>query len=340
MCACAIDIGTCNIVSARQDSNGGIQIKSVRDAFLDVDNDPSIRSMLSLSKINFIESEEKLYLIGDASVTIANIFKRNVRRPMSKGILSPGEAESERIMLLLMESVLGKAQIKDEICYYSVPSNPVDKTLDIVYHRAMLSKLLSQLNYKPLSMVEGAAIIYSNCAKEQFSGIGCSFGSGMTNIALLYQTVIGMTFSVVNSGDWIDESVARATGNTKGKIQFLKEKGINLMDPNEGDPKNTREREALVIYYKSLILKVLESIKAEFEKHKGGISLPNSIPIILSGGSSLPKGFKELFEAGFNTIKHKLDIPVSEIRMATSPLNSVAEGLLVAALNYNEGTHK
>ena len=334
MCSCGLDIGTCFLVSAKQDDNGQVQLKSIRDAFLDMDNESSVKNLLKMSKVNFIETEDKLYIVGDDALVLANMFKREARRPLSKGVISPGELEAEKILLILLENVIGKAVIPGEICFFSVPGNPSDRNADVVYHQAMFSKLIGSLGYKPIALNEAAAIVYSNAAKEQFSALAISHGAGLINVALLYQTVVGMSFSIHNSGDWLDESAARATGTTASRIQAIKEKGLDLMNPEEGDVKNLREREALVIYYKSLILRVLDSIKNEFNKRSGSIELPHSIPIILSGGTSLPKGFKDLFEIGFNTIKDKFPIPVSEIRMASDPLNAVAQGLLVAALNH------
>ena len=331
------DVGTCFLVGAGQDSNNQIQLKTIRDAFIDMDNEPQTKTMLGMSKVDFIEAGEKLYIIGDSAVTLANIFKREARRPLSKGIIAPGELEAEKILLVLLENILGRARVQNETCFYSVPGNPIDRDMDVVYHQAMFSKLIASLGYDPKALNEAAAIAYSNAAKEQFSALAISFGAGMVNIALMYQTLVGMAFSITNSGDWLDESVAKATGSTASRIQSIKEKGVNLMDPNDGDPKTLREREALVIYYKSLILRVLDSIKNEFIKRRGSIELPNSIPIILSGGTSLAKGFRDLFETGFNTVKDKFPIPISEIRMATDPLNSVAQGLLVAAMNFDEG---
>ena len=75
-------------------------------------------------------------------------------------------------------------------------------------------------------------------------------------------------------------------------------------------------------------------------KRRGTIELPCSLPMIISGGTALAKNFKEFFEQAFNTVKAKFPIPVSEVRLATSPLNAVAEGLLVAALNHDEGQQK
>jgi hypothetical protein len=305
-----------------------------------MENEPQTKSLLKMSSVDFIEAGEKVYVIGDSAVTMANIFKKEARRPLSRGVIAPGELEAEKILLVLIENILGKAINPGEICFYSVPAAPVDHNIDIVYHQAMFSKLIGSLGYKPVALNEAAAISYSNAAKEQFSSLAISMGAGMINVCLMFKTMIGMAFSIQNSGDWLDESVAKATGSTASRIQTIKEKGVNLMDPNGGDPKTLREREALVIYYKSLILRALDTIKNEFNKHQGSIELPNSVPIILSGGTSLAKGFKDLFEAGFNTVKDKFPIPISEIRMATDPLNAVAQGLLVAAMNYGQSIGK
>jgi Ethanolamine utilization protein EutJ (predicted chaperonin) len=330
----AIDIGTCNLVSAIQDDNRQIQIKTIRDAFLDMENDSQVKSMLKMSKVDMIEAGEKIYVLGDSALVMANIFKRNVRRPLKSGVISPGELEAEKILMILIENILGRAAVQGEICYYSVPAVPVDKEMDIIYHQAMFSKMIGSLGYKPVAMTEAAAIVYSNAAKEQFSAIAMSFGAGQVNVVLMYQAIIGVAFSILNSGDWIDESAARATGSQITRIQAIKEKGIDLLNPEDGDPKTLREREAITIYYKSLALRVLDVLKNEFIKKQATIELPHAIPIILSGGTSKAKNFKEFFEQAFNTVRANMPIPISEIRYATDQLNAVAQGLLVAALNY------
>ena len=340
MCACGVDIGTCFLVSAKQDNNRQIQLKSIRDAFLDMENEPQTKNLLNLSKVSFIEATDKVYVIGNDALTMANIFKREARRPLQRGVISPGELEAEKILLVLIENILGRAVVQNETCFYSVPGAPIDRDMDVVYHQAMFSKLVGSLGYKPVALNEAAAISYSNAAKEQFSSLSLSFGAGMVNACLMYKTMIGMAFSISRGGDFIDESAAKATGTTAARIQSIKEKGVNLLDPNDGDPKTFREREAICIYYKSLALYALDSIKNEFLKRQASIELPHAIPLIISGGTSLARNFKEFFEAAFNSVKDKFPIPISEIRMATDPLNAVAQGLLVAALNFEEGQSK
>jgi hypothetical protein len=158
-------------------------------------------------------------------------------------------------------------------------------------------------------------------------------GAGMTNTALVYRTIVGMNFSVSKCGDWLDSSAATAVGKTATQIMTIKEKGINLLNPEDGDPKYIREREALIVYYRNLIHYVIDSIKKEFKKSNGSIELPDSIPWIISGGTAKAKNFLEFFKQEFDKVKDGFPINISEIRMANDPLNDVAKGLLIAAMN-------
>jgi hypothetical protein len=334
--AVGLDIGTANFVSARQTDNAQIQTKSIRDVFIDIEADGQIKQMLKLSGMSFIEipEEERIYVIGDPALSLANVFKREVRRPLSKGVLSPGEGESaEKIIKLLLNEILGKAQVQNELCFFSVPAQPLDKSVDVFYHEKMFEKILKSLNYLPQKLNEACAIVFSDAAKEQFTAIGISFGAGLVNVALVYRTVIGMEYSVAGSGDFIDSSSALATGRTASYIMALKEKGVNLIRPDEGDPRTVREREAISIYYKSLIMRVLESFKSEFIRKNPSMDLSQGIPIIIGGGTALAGNFLELFKESFESIRSRFPVPVTEIRLVPNPLACVSTGLLVAALN-------
>jgi hypothetical protein len=106
----------------------------------------------------------------------------------------------------------------------------------------------------------------------------------------------------------------------------VKEKGIDLNNPT------SREQEALAFYYKNLVEYVLDQIALQFKAVEGRFSLPKPIPIIVSGGTSLAGGFLEFFTGVFEKKRKKFPIQVSEIRAASDPLNAVAHGLLVQAL--------
>ena len=81
----------------------------------------------------------------------------------------------------------------------------------------------------------------------------------------------------------------------------------------------------------------MESRSVPIVKKQASINLPYAIPIILSGGTSKAGNFLKLFQEGFKeAMKDRFPIQISEIRMAEDPLNAVAQGLLVAALNFSE----
>jgi len=334
--ALGVDIGTCFLVCAKKDPknpDAEASVKSIRDAFIDIEADQSVINMLKMSNTSYVHEGDTIYIIGESALSMANLFKREARRPMSKGIIAPGELAAEKILLILLKSIMGTPTVDSETVYYSIPAKPLDRDTEILYHEAVFKKLIESLGYKATSMNEAAAIVYANCASEGFTAIASSFGAGMVNTSLLFQTMVGMSFSVSRSGDWIDESAAKAVGSTATRLMAIKEKGVNLLDPLEGDPKYLREREAIVVYYRNLIHYVIDSIKKEFKKDNSKIELPESIPWVISGGTSKAKNFLEFFKAEFNKVKDTFPISISEIRLAQDQLNDVAKGLLIAAMN-------
>lgn len=320
-----LDVGTMNIVSARRTPKG-VETARIRDSFLDLPLES--KKMLRLSKVSYTEKEGEILILGDAAMEMANVFGREARRPLSGGLVSSTEVDSLEVLGLLVRNVLGDPKEKGEHCYFSVPAAPVDVAgRDIVYHKGVFERIVEECGYTPHAGNEAMAIIFAEAARENFSGIALSFGSGMTNVSLSINTVEGLAFSVARGGDWIDAGVAKSVGSTQARICALKEKGINLTRTSD-----SREHEALVYYYRNLIEYVLDTIAAQFKLTQGRFSLPNPIPIIVSGGTSRPEGFLEFFNQVFEKKRKKFPIDVSEIRAASDPLNAVAQGLLIQAL--------
>lgn len=331
-----LDIGTAFLVCASKDpanENGQVEVKSIRDAFLDIEAESSVLTMLKMSNTSYIQEGDNVYIIGEPALSMANLFKREARRPLSQGVISAGELDAEKMLVALLRNILGEPSVENECVYYSVPAKPIDRDMDVVYHEAMFRKIIESMGFKATSMNEAAAIAYSNCAEDGFTALTSSFGAGMVNTALVYQTMIGMAFSVARSGDYIDSNAAKAVGSTATRIMSVKEKGVNLLDPSEGNPKFEREREAIVVYYRNLIRYVIDSIKKEFRKDNNKIELPDEIPWVISGGTAKAKNFLEFFQQEFEKERDSFPIGISEIRMANDPLNDVAKGLLVVAMN-------
>lgn len=324
-----IDIGTMNIVSARRTGADKVETSRVRDAFLDLD--AGAKKMLKLSGVNFIDrGEDGIIVVGDAALEMANVFGREARRPLSQGLIAAGELDALDILAVMIKNLLGEPSVAGECCFYSVPAAPVDEDRDIVYHKGVFERIITECGFSALPSNEAMAIIYAETAKEGFSGLAISFGSGMCNVSLAVNGIDGLMFSVAQGGDWIDAGAAKATGSTQSRMCSLKERGFDLLAPK------SREEEALALYYKSLIEYCLDNIAKEFAKIKDRFALPRPIPIVVSGGTALAGNFLPFFQQTFESKRKRFPVEVSEIRMATDPLNAVARGLLIQAIQETE----
>jgi hypothetical protein len=223
---------------------------------------------------------------------------------------------------------LGEPKKPGEKCCYSVPAAALDVIgSDVTYHSAILKKIITELGYLAEPSNEAQAIIYSECREENFSGLGISFGSGMTNVCLSYNAMSALEFSVGRGGDWVDSGAARAVNTTAAKICSIKEGGADIANPTSG----AREEEAIALFIQTLIDYTINNIIQHFSKVRSEILVPKAIPIIVSGGTSLAKGFLGKFQAQFELSRAKFPVQISEIRAARDPMTSVATGLLILA---------
>jgi len=318
-----LDIGTMNLVAARE-SGSGVETKRMRDAFLDLPL--TAKKVLKLSGADYIESENEILLLGDQAMELAALFGREARRPLSAGLVSAGEMQGLDVLGFMIKHIIGEPK-KDEVCYYSVPAAPIDDpSRDVIYHKMVFERILTEQGYDAYPSNEAMAIVYSEAAKDNFSALSFSFGSGMTNIALGYGAVEALSFSVARGGDWIDAGAAKATGGTAAKICGIKEAGVDLRNPTN------REEEAISFYYKELVQYSLDWVATEFQRRGLGQMVTKPIPIIVSGGTSTAIGFIDLFREVLERKGKKMPLEITEVRSAEEPFDAVSRGLLVQAM--------
>jgi hypothetical protein len=322
------DIGTMNLISARRTIKG-VETKRMRDVFIDFPL--NAKKTLRMSNVNFVERGDEILILGDAALEMANVFGKEARRPLSGGLVSPSEIDSLEVLGLLLENILGKPVVENEVCCFSVPANPIDQPgKDIIYHTGVFERIVRECGYRPIPSNEAMAIIFAETAPENFSGIGISAGAGMVNTALAINTIEGLSFSTTRAGDYIDRGAANAVGSTQARICAIKEGGMDL-NATVG-----REQEAIAFYYKAMIEYSLDHIALKFKEIQNHFSLPKPIPIVVSGGSSLVGGFLEFFTQVFEKKRAKFPVAISDIRQAKDPMNAVAYGLLVQAIQEQE----
>ncbi len=320
-----LDVGTSFIYSA-QKVGPEVSFKSCRDCFFDIEHSDFIEEILKKSNVRYALKGERIYIVGEEAMKFANVFGKNTRRPLRNGVISPDEEESLPVIELLVKDTLGSPRSNEEVVCYSVPANPIDVPFDIIYHQNIIRMFLENLGYQAKPLNEGLAVIYSELARNNFTGMGISLGGGMTNVCFAVMAVPIFSFSIARAGDWIDEQVARVTNETMSKITAIKEANLNL---NLAETSTDKIDQALYIYYDSLIGYVLENIKGEMEKSPKP-RLEKPVPIVLAGGTAKPKGFLRMFEESLNKIK--LPLETGEVKVASYPLLSVVKGTLIAGI--------
>jgi len=325
-----LDVGTANLVASRMDEEGGIEFFPARNAFLDVPEDPYTLKMLKGQGVPYIKRENRLYVIGEDAFELANIFNREMRRPMKNGLISPTDVDAMPMEVELFKKILGPPRAEGEMVYYSIPADPVDSTLNIVYHTNIANGLLERLGYRGTPFNEGQAIVFSELGDEDFTGIGISCGGGMVNVCVAFRSMNVISFSSAKGGDWIDQQAAQVMGCAASKITAIKERGVDINAPK------SPEEEAIVIYYRHLIKYSLDNIVKKFAITKDIPNFPKPVAIAISGGTSKVGGFVDVFKDEFSKMASKFPIKISDIRRAEDQLNATAKGCLLAALSHED----
>ncbi len=182
------------------------------------------------------------------------------------------------------------------------------------------------MNYEPVSINEGLAIVYSELESSNYTGIGISCGGGLCNVCLAYLSVPIISFSIPKAGDYIDTSAASVTGERANRIRLTKEDSFHF-NGFFAD----KVHQVLGVYYDDMIRSLVTALKDAFTRTSNLPKFNRPIPMVLSGGTALPAGFRDRFEK----LLWEQDFPVtvSDIRLAQNPLHSTAKGALVCALS-------
>jgi hypothetical protein len=243
---------------------------------------------------------------------------------MKKGLITPLEVYAMPVMKEIISLVLPRPEEVTDLCF-SVPAPEAGFAADLlVFHEGMLKQHLLGWGYKAKSITEGMAVVLSELANDNFTGIGISMGAGMCNVCLSFLSVPVIVFSIAKGGDDIDASVARVTNETVNRVRVIKEESLDFTRT----PKNNLEN-ALIIYYEDLVMTLLNQLAATLSRADKLPRFNQAIPMVLAGGTCLPNGFKVKFEQLLKGVK--MPIGISSVRLARDPLKTTAMGALVSA---------
>jgi hypothetical protein len=324
--AIGLDVGTSRIVVARQ-AEQGFQFQAQLNAFVSIPYLKMTETVLEKENVPHVVDGSQILVHGNESEALANFLQVETRHPMDKGFLNPQEPDNLSRLSHIIETLCGKPKEK-QLVYYSVPAAPAGEQDNLTYHETTLKQVLEGLGYKAKSISEGLAVVYAELEDTNYTGIGISCGGGLCNVCFSYLSVPVLSFSVPKAGDFIDASSAAVIGDRATRVRVLKEESFHFNGHFED-----KVHQVIAVYYDDMIRALVDALKDQLSKCRGLPKLTRPIPIVLSGGSSLPAGFRDRFE---NALKESsLPIAFSEIRLAQNPLQSTAKGALIAAMIDN-----
>jgi hypothetical protein len=323
--AIGLDVGTSRIVTAQR-LDKTTQYQAQLNAFVTLPFSKLTQGVLKKERIPHLVQDSEITVYGDESERFANLFHKETRRPMLRGVLNPEEANSlklvREIVVLLTAETPGLGQ---KLCF-SVPAAPLGADQEVNAHEAELRRMLGDLGYEASSISEGLAVVYGEMENSNYTGIGVSCGGGLCNVCFAYLSVPVFSFSIGKAGDSIDASVANLRGEPATRIRTIKEESFHL----NGHFAN-KIHQSLNTYYEDMIQALVAAMRDAFASAQSMPKLTRPVPMVLSGGSVLAAGFRDRFEKVLR--ETELPVAISEVRLGASPQHSTARGALVAALS-------
>jgi hypothetical protein len=321
--ALGLDVGTSRICVAREDG-GAYKFRTELNAFVTIPYSKMTENVLKRESVPHTVQDGELIVHGNESEKFADLLNVDIRRTMTAGLLSPSEPESLNMIRQIIGNMVGEEGGPRKLCF-TVPAPPVGAQDSLTYHEATIRQILTELGYEVRSVNEGLAVIYSELENSNYTGIGISCGGGLCNVCMAYLSVPVLSFSIPRAGDYIDLSAASVTGERANRIRLVKEESFHL-----NGFFNDKLHQVLGVYYDEMIRTLVQAMREAFAGCKTLPRLGRPIPLVLSGGTTLPSGFRERFEKILK--EENLPVPVSEVRLASEPLHGSAKGALIAAL--------
>jgi hypothetical protein len=319
-----LDVGTSRIVVARY-TDKKYTYETQLNAFLSLPYSKLAESLLLRENVFHEVRGSDLVVMGNDAQRFAEVFHVETRRPMRNGTLNPQEPHSLAVVRSIIAKLTGRAAAENQKILFSVPAPLPDGDVGIPYHEASIQQALRELGYDAKPISEGLAVIFGELGDSNFTGIGISCGSGLCNICLSVLSVPVIAFSVPKAGDFVDSQAALVTGDVATRLRIYKEQSFRLNGFTAD-----RAQNALTVYYHEMIGNLVRSLRDQISSAKKLPKLDHPIPLVLSGGTSMPKGFLDYFTSTLRD--HELPIRLSEIRISADPLNATARGALMAAL--------
>lgn len=323
-----LDLGTSRIVLATLNGES-VNFTPQLNAFVDIPYSKMTEQMLARENILHQVEGAHIYAYGNRADEFAKFLNGDTRRPMQSGLLNPAEPKNLQMIELLLGRLCGRASRGEKLCL-SIPSAPVDRGSDLIFHERSVQGICEKLGYQAQAVNEGLAIVYSELKDANFTGIGMSFGGGMCNICLAYLGLPVLSVATTRAGDYIDQSAASVTGETPTTVRLHKENAAESGFTLDGGATGGAIDRALSVYYADVIETAVAALQTAMVQSKKLPRFTAPIPIVCAGGTTMARNF--LAKLRSVIAETEMPVPIGEVYLAKDPMNATAKGTLVGAM--------
>lgn len=324
-----LDVGTGWLCSAGYTEGHKVDTTPLRNCFYSIDREMFSKSMFNMNQVKYVSHNDMIHIVGEDALTLAKIQNGSALRPLAKGVINPNERSAAPILREMIRSCVEPYKSKEgETLVFSIPAPLAGgaEGFNVEYHSLSLSSLINSLGLNPVPLNEAYAVIIASMEKaKEVTGLGFSFGAGLVNVAFVYKGMSLFEFSINKSGDFIDQESSRACGVAESIMNHIKERKLDLTK-NEFDV--SPEERALIFTHRHVIKNTINVLIKTFSSSESA-NIIDAVPIIVSGGTTLPNGFVEMFEQELKIAK--LPFEYTEVIPVTDRLTSVAKGCLIYA---------
>src|ERR1700732_2343747 len=137
--AIGLDVGTSRIVTARR-KDKDIQFAKQLNAFVTIPFSKLTQGVLKKERIPHLIQESEILVYGDESERFANLFHKETRRPMLRGVLNKDETEGPMLVRQLVMMLTGEEVGEGKKLCFSVPAAPLGASEEVNEHEAALKE--------------------------------------------------------------------------------------------------------------------------------------------------------------------------------------------------------
>jgi hypothetical protein len=313
-----LHLGSSHIRAALPSADGSFVARAENAAVLALPMDSSVDSgMLTQMGVAFATIGGRIWVLGRSAFDFDDFFVgHDVTWPLLNGFLTTDRAELELPLRLIVDRVIGRTETPGTIAV-SVPSPPIEPEIDADQHARAVTAVVEGLGHRAHLVDEGLAVVLSEQAAADFTGVGMRVGAGRTHICAACFAEPVVSFSIPMGGDWLDEKIAEILGITSTQAEGLRRSTVDLARP-EGP-----HAEVVSRAHRELVTVALGHLRESADGVRGPVD------VVLAGSPTRAKGFDTLVS---EELAHTpMPFAIGSVRRAEHPELAVVRGCLTAA---------